>query len=122
MANAYWKNLVIWVLEADLAVWGINVLIFGVFLLLGNSWSALFLSGFFSKVSLLETGVLFLIGGVIAFSGSVLPSKTKEHLFKMEDERWSIEKLRRSERKANKYIILAAVLLIEAVAISFLGL
>jgi hypothetical protein len=77
-------------------------------------------SGYFSKITLIETGVSFLVGGALAFSGSILSSKTKEYVLKS-DEQWSIEKLRKSERKANKYIILAVILFVESILISFFG-
>jgi hypothetical protein len=77
-------------------------------------------SGYFSKITLLETGIAFLIGGAIAFSGSIFPSKAKEHVLKS-DEKWSIERLRESEKRANKYIFLAVFLFVESIIISFLG-
>jgi hypothetical protein len=110
----------VWVLKGNLIIWAVNALLFAILVLSGSTLNSLAFSGFFSKITLLETGVSFLVGGALAFSGSVLPSKTKEYVFKS-DEQWSVEKLRKSERKANKYIILAVILFIESILISFLG-
>jgi hypothetical protein len=49
-----------------------------------------------------------------------LPSKTREVVLKS-DEKWSLEKLRKSEKRANKYIVLAVILLVESILISLLG-
>ena len=113
------KSLLIWVFKANLAIWLINFLLFAV-LSLSSSWAVVAFSGYFSKITLLETGLFFLIAGAIAFSGSASSSKTKE-LLSNSDERWSIEKLRRSERKANNYLILATILFIEAILVSLFG-
>jgi len=37
------------------------------------------------------------------------------------EENWSMEGLKKSEKKANKYIILAVILFAESLLISFLG-
>lgn len=121
MANASWQRLLIWVLKGNLLIWGINALIFAILVLSGFTWTNLAFSGYFSKIALFETGISFLVGGAIAFSGSVLPSKAKEYALRS-DGQWSIEKLRKSEKKANKYIILAIILLIESIIISLLGI
>ena len=120
MTNSIWQRLFIWVLKANLVIWAINGVLFGILGLSGSSWSTLVFSSYFSKVFLLETGICFIVGGALAFSGSVLPSKTKEYVLKS-DEQWSIEKLRKSEKRANKYLILAIMLLVESIIISLFG-
>jgi hypothetical protein len=103
-----------------LIIWAANGFLFAILVLGGSSLTNLASSGYFSKVTLLETGIAFLISGAIAFSGSILPSKAKEYVRKS-DENWSIEKLRKSEKRANKYIFLAVFLFVESLIISFLG-
>jgi hypothetical protein len=116
------KTFLWWVLKGNLIVWAINGVLFIVLGLTGLSLSTLVARGFLSKVSFLETGVAFLLAGVLAFSGSVLPNKAREQIFKTADEPWSIEKLRRSEKKANKFVALALFLFLESMLIAFLGL
>jgi len=88
--------------------------------MIGSSWANRPFSGYFSIITMFETGISFVIGGAIAFSGSILPSKAKEYALKSDGE-WSIEKLRKSEKIANKYIMMAVLMFIESVIISFLG-
>ena len=64
---------------------------------------------FFSMIVLLESGVVFLVGGLIAMSSSIFPSKVREHVFHS-DEEWSQEKHKKSERKANLYILIGILL------------
>ena len=120
MANSSWRRHSIWILKANLIVWIVNALFFAILGLSGFGFFNLFLSGYFSKITLLETGIAFLVSGAIAFSGSISSNKTKEYIRKS-DEEWSIERLRKSEKKANKYIILAIMLFVESIAISFYG-
>ena len=117
MSTSYWRGSFIWFLKANAVVWAINSSLLAILLLLGFSWVN---SGYFSKITLFETGISFLVAGALAFSGSALPSKAREVVLKS-GEQWSIEKLRRSEKRANKYIVLAAILLVESILISFLG-
>ena len=117
MADSNWLKSFLWVLKANLVIWVINSALLGVFFLIGVRGAS---SGFFSKIMLLETGVSFLVGGAVAFSGSALPSKAKGQILR-KDEDWSIEDLRSSEKKANKYLILAVILFVECLVASFLG-
>lgn len=120
MTNSNWQKRLVWILKANLITWSFNSLLFVVLVFSGSNMASLAFSGYFSKITLLETGVSFLIGGAIAFSGSVLPNKAKEYALKS-DERWSIEKLRKNEKRANKYIIFAIIMLIESIVVSFFG-
>jgi hypothetical protein len=118
MADSYWRKSFIWILKANMVLWAINVLSFAVLFALGFN---LVNSGYFSKITLLETGITFLVGGALAFSGSALPSKAKDQILKKDHGEWSIENLRSSEKRANKYLILAVILFLECLAASFLG-
>ena len=109
-----------WIIKGNLFLWMVNIIIFALMPLFGFSFFVAISSGFFSKVLFVETGIAFLVGGAVAFSGSVSSSKTKEYIRKS-DERWSIEKLRESEKRANKYIILAFALFLESILTSFLS-
>lgn len=120
MTPSSWHVQSIWILQRNLIIWAINGMLFAVLVLSGFSLTNLALSGYFSKMALLETGVSFLVGGALAFSGSILPNKAKEYVHKS-DEQWSIEKLRKSEKRANKYIFLAVILFTESILISFFG-
>jgi hypothetical protein len=117
MADSYWQRSFIWILKANLVLWAINAVLFAILLFVGFSWAN---SGYFSKITLLETGIAFLVGGAMAFTGSALPSKAKGQILRKEDD-WSIENLRSSEKRANKYLILAVILFLECLAASFLG-
>ncbi len=121
MAHSSLRKWFFWFLKGNLLIWFVNVLLLVFLVLSGSAFSGLVSSGYFSKMILLETGILFLVGGAIAFSGSVSSSKTKEFIGKS-NEQWSIEKLRKSEKRANKYIVLAILLFVEALIVSFLGI
>jgi hypothetical protein len=120
MGHSTWHIWSIWLLKANVITWIINSLLMVVFVFSGSTLTGLVFSGYFSKITLLETGVAFLVAGALAFSGSVLPSKAKEYVLKSE-EQWSVDKLKSSEKRANKFIILAAILLVESLLISFFG-
>ncbi len=97
----------------------INFIVFAI--LFFSNWTGL-LTAYFSKALFLETGISFLIGGIIAFSSSALPTKTKEYISKSEEKQnWSIETLKQGEKRANKYILLAVVLFIQSIIISLFG-
>ena len=117
MSSAYWQKSFVWVVKANVVTWAINASSFAILLLVGFNWVS---SGYFSKITLFETGISFLVGGALAFSGSALPSKTKEQVLK-KDEEWSIEKLKSSEKRANKWLVLAVLLFAECLIASFLG-
>ncbi len=74
---------------------------------------------FFPLLLLLEAGVVFLIGGAIALSGSIFPSKIREHVLRS-DEKWSKEKLEKGEAKANLYILTGIFLFLESVILALL--
>lgn len=119
MAHSAMRTWTVWILKSNGVIWAVNALFLGILVLLGFSWSSL-LSKYFSIITLLETGVAFLVGGALAFSGSILPSKAKEYVRKS-DEKWSVDKLKESEKRANKYLVLAVVLFVESILISFFG-
>jgi hypothetical protein len=121
MAHSNLRTWIFWFLKGNVLIWSVNALLFVFLVLSGSILSGLVSSGYFSKITLLETGICFLVGGAIAFSGSVSSSKTKEFIRKS-NEQWSIDKLRKSEKRANKYIALAILLFVESLIVSFLGM
>jgi hypothetical protein len=120
MTHPNLRRWAIWILRGNLVIWAVNAFLLVILISLGYPLNGLVSSDYFSKITLLETGICFLVGGAIAFSGSISSSKTKEYI-RRSDEQWSIEKLRRSEKKANKYIALAIILFSESLAVSLLG-
>ncbi len=112
-----WKQWATYLLKGNLVAWIINGTVFAVLVLSGSDSSTVIYSGFFPKITLLETGIAFLIGGALAFSGSILPSKAKENILKTGDE-WSMEKLKKSEKRANKFIALAITFFLESLIIA----
>lgn len=121
MAHSTLRAWSIWLSKANIGLWAINGVLLAVLILSGFTLTGLLSSSFFSKLTLLETGIVLLIAGIVAFSGSVLPSKAREQIFKSDDEEWSIQKLRKSEKKANKFVIFALMLFLESLFVSFLG-
>jgi hypothetical protein len=120
MALSTWRAFSIWLLKATLIILAVNALFLAVLSISGNSLNSIIFSSFFSKITLFESGATFLIGGALAFSGSVLIGKAKEQLLKSE-EKWSMEKLRKRENTANKYIAFAVILFFASLIISFEG-
>jgi hypothetical protein len=112
------RSLLKWTIKLNIIIWTANSLIF-ILLILTNNNAAL-LQAYFTKALFLETGITFLIGGLLAFSSSVLPSKVREIASKSE-EQWSIDTLKTGEKRANKYLLLAIVLFIQSIIISILG-
>ncbi len=120
MTHLSLRSWLIWLLKANAVVWAINAVLLAILIFSGTSLSSLVFSGYFSKITLIETGVIFVVAGAIAYSGSVLPSKAKEYVLKSE-EKWSMEKLRKGEKIANKFIVLAGFLFLVSLIISIFG-
>jgi hypothetical protein len=115
MKKPNWHSNGIWLLKAILVTWIINLILVLILVLLDYN-----LTGFFSKITFLETGITLLVGGAIAFLGSASASKNKELISKTKEE-WSIDNLKKSEKKANKYFIIAAIMFVQSIIISILG-
>ncbi|MGF3522827.1 MAG: hypothetical protein ACQXXJ_07000 [Candidatus Bathyarchaeia archaeon] len=120
MKTVNWREITVWQLKFNAALWVINGVAAVVICASGSSFQQLINSAFCSKMALLETGVALVVGGFIAFSGSVSASKAKELVLKS-NENWSIEKLRAGEKRANKYFLLALILFAESLLISLFG-
>lgn len=120
MKPVNWREITVWQLKVNVALWALNGLTVVIISLASLSFQQLIESAFFSKLALLETGIALVVGGVIAFSGSVSASKAKELVLKS-NETWSIEKLKASEKRANKYFLLALIFFAESLLISLFG-
>jgi len=121
MTKIIWKTQIIWFLKANLVIWAINGAILLIVVLFGYNVFSLVSSGYFSKITFLETGVTLLVGGTLAFLGSASATKNKEIINKTHEE-WSIDKLKKSEKRANKYFIVAAIMFAQSILISLLGI
>ncbi|HUK84744.1 MAG TPA: hypothetical protein VLU95_02670 [Candidatus Acidoferrum sp.] len=118
MSRFAMNSLIKWTIKLNVIIWIANVIIFVILTLIDRN--ATVLQTFFTKASFLETGITLLVGGILTFSSSVLPSKAREYISKSE-EHWSIDTLKIAEKKANKYLLLAVILFIQSIIISFLG-
>ncbi len=119
MNTTLWKQIAEWEIKAIVILWVINTVI-AVGLTLGINGFPFLSSTLLSKLTFVETGVALLVGGVVAFSGSVSASKSKEFILKSE-QHWSVDKLRAQEKQANKYLLLAALFFVQSIIISFVG-
>jgi hypothetical protein len=118
--SAGWRKSVFWALKVNLIALILDVGLLLIWLLLNNAnLLGPMRRDFFPFLLLLESGIALLIGGSIAMSSSIFPSKVKEHVFHSE-ERWSREKLKRGEARANPYILAGILLFLEAVGLALL--
>ncbi len=109
-----WRPALIWVLRVNFVFLAIDLLLL-LFLsiFLKVTVFTLVEDGFFSLILLLDSGIIFLIGGLIAMSSSIFPSKVREHVLHS-DEKWSQETHKKSEKKANLYILAGILLFLES--------
>lgn len=120
MVNLSWRTWLIWLLKANAVIWVFNALVLAIFVFSGSNLTGLIFSAYFSKITLVETGVVLVVAGAAAYSGSVLPNKAKEHIFKTGEE-WSLERLRKGEKTANKFMAFAGILFLTSLIISLFG-
>ncbi len=115
-----WRPALIWVLRVNFVFLAIDLLLL-LFLsiFLKVTVFTLVEDGFFSLILLLDSGIILLIGGLIAMSSSIFPSKVREHVLNS-DEKWSLEKHKKSEKKANLYILAGILLFLESLVSGFI--
>lgn len=70
----------------------------------------------FGTVSLAEGAAFLVLAGGMDYTASVFPSKVRQHLLKSGEE-WSAERHRRTQSNALKYLVVGAVLLVEALVV-----
>ncbi len=114
-----WRRSASWALKANLILLLIDllVLLFSSLILEVDAFTLIQVN-YFSMMLLLESGIIFLLGGLIAMSSSIFPSKVKEHFFHSGEE-WSQEKHKESESKANLYILIGILLFLESIFSGF---
>ncbi len=113
------KRILFWEIKSSLLLWIANGILLVVFSFAINNFQVSTYS-LFSKLTLAETGIILLVAGLIAFSGSVSANKSKEYLSKS-TQNWTMDKLRVREKQANKYLFLALLFFLQSIIISFVG-
>ncbi len=115
-----WRRTAIWALKVNVILLLTNFLVLWLSsLILRVEVFPLVQEDMFSMMLLLESGVVFLVGGLIAMSSSIFPSKVREHVFHSGEE-WSQEKHEKSQRKANLYIFMGILLFMESMFSGFI--
>lgn len=108
----------LWVLRANAVIVVVDFVILAIWLLLQNAnLIAPVRKDFFAVLLLLESAVVFLAGGAVAMSTSIFPSKIREHFLRSK-EKWSAEEHKKSEAKANLYILVAILLFVESIGLT----
>jgi hypothetical protein len=114
MEQGCWR-FAVWVLKVNISLLIIDFLILALmsFFLKVNIVNIVV----FSMLLLLESGITFLVGGILVISSSIFPSKIREQIFHTEKS-LSLEKHQRSQKKANQYILVGVFLFFEALILS----
>lgn len=113
-----WRKSLLWALRANAIIVVINLVILAVWLLLQSAnFVAPARKDFFAVLLLLESALVFLAGGAVAMSTSIFPSKIREYFFRSK-EKWSPEKHKKSEARANLYILVGILLFLESVGLT----
>lgn len=116
---ADWLKSVIWALRINFLILIFDLTLLAVWLLLQSANLVVPMRrDFFSVLLLLESALVFLAGGIVAMSTSIFPSKIREHFFRSKEE-WSAEKHKKSEARANFYILAGVFLFLESLALTF---
>ena len=74
---------------------------------------------FFVTLQLIEAGLLFLVGGLISYGGTVFVTKVRQYLLRV-DEEWTPQKATEAEKNALLWIVLAVILFTESIILSYL--
>lgn len=72
---------------------------------------------FFTATFFVEAGILFIIGGLTVYGGTIFVSKVRQFFLRNGDE-WTPETAKRGERRAFSYLLLATLLLLESILLS----
>ena len=116
---ADWLKSVIWALRVNFIIVIFDLILLAVWLLLQSADLIVPMRrDLFSVLLFLESALVFLAGGVVAMSGSIFPSKIREHFFRSKEE-WSAEKHKKSEARANLYILAGVFLFFESLGLTF---
>lgn len=114
-----WRESLLWALRANAIIIVIDLIVLAVWLLLQSAnLVASVRRDFFTVLLLLESALVFLMGGAVAMSASIFPTKIREYFFRSK-EKWSTEKHRKSEARANLYVLVGIFLFLESVGLAF---
>ena len=117
---ADWRKSLFWALKVNFIIIVIDVVLLAIGLLLQNaSIIAPIRRDFVMILLLLESALVFLTGGAVAMSTSIFPTKIREHFFRSK-EKWSAEKHKKSESRANLYILVGIFLFVESLGLAFI--
>lgn len=115
---ADWRKSLFWALKVNFIIIVIDLVIFASWLLLQSANLVVPVRRDFVTVLLfLESALVFLTGGAVAMSTSIFPTKIREHFFRSK-EKWSTEKHRKSEARANLYILVGIFLFVESLGLA----
>lgn len=116
---ADWLKSVVWALRVNFIILLFDLILLAIWLLLQSANLIVPMRrDLFSVLLFLESALVFLAGGVVAMSSSIFPSKIREHFFRSKEE-WSAEKHKKSEARANLYILAGVFLFLESLGLTF---
>jgi len=114
-----WRKSLFWALEVNFVILIIDAILFAIgFVLQSASIIAPLRRDFVIILLLLESALVFITGGAVAMSTSIFPTKIREHFFHSKEE-WSAEKHKKSEARANLYILVGIFLFVESLGLAF---
>ena len=114
-----WRKSLFWALKVNFVVVVIDAILLAIgFVLQSASIIAPLRRDFVMILLLLESALVFITGGAVAMSTSIFPTKIREHFFRSKEE-WSAEKHRKSEARANMYILVGIFLFVESLGLAF---
>ena len=115
-----WRKSLFWALKVNFAIVVIDAILLAIgFVLQSASIIAPLRRDFVMILLLLESALVFITGGAVAMSTSIFPTKIREHFFRSKEE-WSAEKHRKSEARANLYILVGIFLFVESLGLAFI--
>jgi len=115
-----WRKSLFWALKVNFVVVVIDAILLAIgFVLQSASIIAPLRRDFVMILLLLESALVFITGGAVAMSTSIFPTKIREHFFRSKEE-WSAEKHRKSEARANMYILVGIFLFVESLGLAFI--
>ena len=114
-----WRKSLFWALKVNFAIVVIDAILLAIgFVLQNASIIAPLRRDFVIILLLFESALVLITGGAVAMSTSIFPTKIREHFFRSKEE-WSAEKHRKSEARANLYILVGIFLFVESLGLAF---
>jgi hypothetical protein len=113
-----WRKSIVWILSVNTILLLIDVMLL---LILAALYNVDVLTGirngYLSTMLFVESGIIFLAGGLVAMTSSIFFGKVKEYVLHS-GEKWSAEKQKKSEQKANLYIIAGSLMFLESLVLA----